>query len=238
MLEQRARGAGGAKVIEHFGLTLSNGNEVAFQGSAIFGYALIFGLVMGAIGQVLVLTGGVFAVLGDGAAIWATMGYLLARQASAGRTTYDGIVWTGSAVSVYLLAWVFSHCAVRAVLGASSFSAAYGAASGLIVFAPVAAAALGAVAVLSKRAGWLGAACLAAPLAWSLPEMVARGLEGWQYAVVVSIPTLVVALVALRLTWRKGVNWLVFAGACLVGGGATYCILTLISCIKYWSIVW
>jgi hypothetical protein len=52
----------------------------------------------------------------------------------------------------------------------------------------------------------VGDVCLALPIAWSTPEVVALSREGWSYAVVVALPTAALALLPLLAVGRREVR--------------------------------
>lgn len=188
--------------------------------------ASVTGAIAGALAEVLMQIGGRFAYLGSGVAFWMTAGFLVTRLAVPYKTSQaERTVWAGATMVVYLLAWIFAFCVAYGTLGPSSLWVAWYGKLGFVIFAPVLGALIGVAASLSLRPGWIGDACIAAPIAWSLPEVVVNAARGWQSIVAVSLPTLLIALVTTFVLRRRDMKWPVLAGSCVIGAVAAFYLL-------------
>jgi hypothetical protein len=157
------------------------------------------------------------STLGGATAIWITIGFLLAQQIARGRPAYDRIAWISVVSAAYLFAWLIAYHVLFGVLEHLSFAQVWPEARYWIAAVAPACLALGFVAVSSLRDDWLADVCLVLPLGWSLPEVYLSARAGVSYLALVSIPTLLVALVPIaRARDRK---WrLLIAGAALLMG--------------------
>lgn len=187
-------------------------------GSSIIGWALLYGIGLGAIAKLMGLVDGPLRFLGAGVAFWVTAGFLVARHAAKGREPLDGTVWAGTTMAVYMGAWLLSYCAVFGLQSSAGFGAAWLNERIFFIITPAASALLGFIATASLRGDWFGDACLAAPIAWSLPEIGYALSQGWQYAALVALPMALLASVPLAMSRHRRVNWVVFVTACVAGG--------------------
>lgn len=200
------------------------GAALSCGGSPIIGLALAMGAVMGAVAQIARQIDGPLGCLGAGVAFWVTVGFLIARRAARTRGLLDGSVWAGTVMAVYLGSWLLAYCGVFGLREPTGFGAAWLDERYFFIIAPVASAILGLIAALSVTRGWLGDMCLAAPIAWALPEVGMAISQGWQYAAVVALPTVALAIAPPVLSRSRGVNTLAL-GAGLVGGGIVMYVL-------------
>ena len=178
--------------------------------SSALAVALACGLLLGAVakylgtlGRSLGPAGLPLVMLGMGTAVWVTAGFLIARRCAKGRSLLDGIVWAGAAMAVYLSAWLLSYSFVFGLQQDGGFAAAWLNERIYFALAPIAAAGLGFVAAASWRTGWLADACLIAPIAWSVPEVVLAFSIGWQFVLAVGVPALALAGVPVVTTRRR-----------------------------------
>lgn len=195
-------------------------------GVGIIVTALLAGVLAGTIAQLLRQEVGPLAVLGGGTAAWLTIGLLLARPAARARPVLDGTVWAASVAAAYLVAWLLAYCTVFAMRESGGFSAAWLHERLFMAAVTPTSVALGLVAALSLRRGRLGDACLAMPLAWSLPEVVRSLDQGWVYVSLVGLPTLALAVSAVLLARRRHLHVVAFVGALALGGAGMYVVLT------------
>lgn len=195
--------------------------------SSILARALAAGAVLGVIAKLLGGFAGPLALLGVGVALWVTAGFLVARHAARGRGVLDGTVWAGTTMAVYLSAWLLAYCVVFGLQQSAGFGAAWLNERVFFIIAPLASALIGFLAAISWRRDWLGDVFLAAPIAWSLPEVGYSLLQGWRFAAIVALPTLLVACVPLGVARRRR-NWTVVAAACVAGGVIAFLLMRAI----------
>jgi hypothetical protein len=131
-------------------------------------------------------------------------------------------------MAVYLGAWLLSYCAVFGFQQSAGFGAAWLDERIFFIIAPAASVSLGLIATASLRDDWLGDACLAAPIAWSVPEFGYAIAQGWRYAALVALPIALLASVPLASSRHRHVNWAVFGAACAAGGVIAYLLLRVV----------
>lgn len=186
-------------------------------GSAVLAWALLGGAILGAVAKLLGSVGSL-VLLGTGVAFWVSAGFLLARVAARHRGMLDGSVWAGTTMAVYLGVWLLAYTLVFGMQQSSGFGAAWLNERLFFILAPGASAIIGVIAAISLRGDWIGDAFLAAPIAWSLPEVWFAFRGGWQFVAAAAMPTVMIALLPLVSERFRRVNRAVYAGACLVGG--------------------
>jgi hypothetical protein len=188
------------------------------MGSSIIVWALAGGAFFGVIAKLLGSAPGPLVLLGVGVAFWVSVGFVFARNAARHRGMLDATVWAGTTMAVYLGAWLLAYSLVFGLQQSSGFGAAWLNERLFFILAPGASAVIGVIAAISLRADWIGDAFLAAPIAWSLPEVRFSFQQGWQFVVAVALPVVVLALIPLASERHRRVNGTVFAGACIAGG--------------------
>lgn len=197
-------------------------------GSSIIAWALLTGALLGVVAKLLGSVQGPVVLLGVGVAFWVSAGFLLARVAARHRGMLDGTVWGGTTMAVYLGAWLLAYCWVFGLQQASGFGAAWLDERLFFILAPWASVIIGVIAVISLRADWIGDAFLAAPIAWSLPEVRVAFQAGWPFVAAAALPAVVLALVPLASERHRRVNRAVFAGACLAGGAVGFLLMNAV----------
>ena len=186
---------------------------------AMLGGAIVAGVALGVVAKLMGLAGTPVVMLGQGVALWVTAGFLLARRAAKGRGFVDAVVWAGTTMAVYLSVWLLAYTAVYGLQDPGGFGVAWLNERIFFILTPPVAAVIGSVAAISWREGPLGDMACAAPAAWALPEAVHGVVLGWQYAAIVSLPSVLIGLVPILARRDRQVSWVAFAVAC-VGGGA------------------
>jgi len=195
-------------------------------GTASLAYAVLLGLAAGVGAQYLRQCVGPVGALGGSTALWVTLGCVLAWRSVHGRPLVDAWVWAVAIAASYLLAWIFSYHGVFAIRESTGFALAWHEARFWLAAVAPASGILGLVAAGASHPGRFGDICLALPLAWSLPEVVAALDRGLSYFLVVSLPALVVALVPLATERSRGLSRITIAGTALVGALAVYFVLS------------
>lgn len=196
-------------------------------GEAILVWALLVGAVLGAVAKLL---GGVNALvlLGQGVAVWVSAGFLFARRAAKGRDMLDATVWAGTTMAVYLGLWLLGYCAVFGVQQSSGFAAAWLDERVFFIIAPAASAIFGLVATASWRSDWIGDAFLAAPIAWSLPEVALAASQGWLHVATAAVPALVVACIPLAMSRSRRHSRVSIAAMLVMGGAVAFLLITVV----------
>lgn len=166
--------------------------------------AFLAGALLGVVAQFLRQIPGPLMSLGASTAPWVTAGFLLAvwgsRGAPAARRAI--LVATGT-MATYLVAWLVSYHLLFVVRESVRFAAGWREAAPWLVAAIPACPMLGAIAALSHRRGLLGDACLAAPLAWSLPDVLGSLSEGWADVAAVEVPVAVFVVLLIRMAMAE-----------------------------------
>ena len=204
----------------------------------VFPLAAIGGLAAGALAQLLGQTGSWFverhaiAYLGWSTAVWVSVGFLFAWPAARARSVVRGALWAGVTMALYLFAWLLAYCVVFGLCDSSGFWMLWRDERPFEIATIPVSVVIGFIAAGAWRPGRIGSACLAAPLVWSVPEMIqslqpdwlfggAWGPPRWQYALALGLPTLLVALIPV-VRARRRIDWLVFAATVIVGGAVVY----------------
>lgn len=196
-------------------------------GSSIIAWALLGGAILGVVAKLLGSVGPL-VLLGMGVAFWVSAGFLLARAAARHRGMLDGTVWAGTTMAVYLGAWLLGYCVVFGLQQSSGLGAAWLDERLFFILAPGFSGIIGVIAVISLRADWIGDAFLAAPIAWSLPEVWFAFQGGWHFVAASALPVVVIALVPVVSERLRRVNRVVYAGACLAGGAAGFLLMNAV----------
>jgi hypothetical protein len=138
-----------------------------------------------------------WVAIGFAIAVWATRRHLRRPNASA-----IGAV----AAAAYLFAWLFAYHGLFAYRESVGLGAAWREAVPWLVLAGPASFVLGAIAARSHRRGVVGDLCLAAPFAWSLPELGNASSLGWPNGVVVMAVIAAAAAVPLVVAGTRNVR--------------------------------
>jgi len=161
--------------------------------------AAVAGLAMGAVAQLCSQGGEAARELGASTAVWVTVGFVLTWLTARAWTGRDRAAWACVIAAGYLFAWLLAYHALFAILDHVPNSAVWGEAQRFVAAVAPACLILGLVATASLRDSIVGDICLAVPLGWSLPEVVLAARDGWTYALVVGVPTLLAGLAPLLL---------------------------------------
>lgn len=166
---------------------------------------------MGVLAQLLRQVPGSLMSLGASTAPWVTVGFLLAVSASRGAHTPRRAVFAGTGtVAAYLLMWLVSYHLLFVLRESVPLAAGWREAAPWLIAAVPACPILGAVAALSHEPGLLGDTCLAAPIAWSLPEALGSLTHGWCAELVrecvgdaaaITIPVAVLVALLIRMEY-------------------------------------
>lgn len=169
--------------------------------------AVLAGLLLGVVAQLLRQISGPLMDIGAATAPWVSVGFAIAVWAS--RRAWPLRNATAVAIGVvagYLFAWLLSYHGLFAVRESVGLAAAWREAAPWLVLAVPAAPILGYVAARSRRAGLVGDLCLASPLAWSLPEILASRSDGWPDGATVAAVIALVAVLPLAVGARRDVR--------------------------------
>jgi hypothetical protein len=213
-------------------------------GWLVFPVAGAGGLIAGAVAQLLGQWGDSFgsrnalAYLGWATAVWVSVGFLFAWPAARGRTLASGVLWAGSAMALYLFAWLFTYCAVFGLFDSAGFLTLWRDELVYEIATIPASAVIGLIAAGASRPGRTGSACLAAPLVWSAPELIQSvkpdwlfgpvwGPGRWQYMLALGLPTLLVALLPTLRPSRR-INWVAYVATVVIGGAGAFFALRLL----------
>ena len=168
------------------------------------------------------------SALGGATAIWVTLGYLAVRLFAARWRYRDRLAWTCVLSACYLFAWLTVYHLLFGLHWSLSSAQVWSQARYWTAAVAPACLVLGSVAVYSLRRGVLGDICLALPLGWSLPEVVARAGSGAAYLEIISVPTLLVAIVPLLGRRKRRWSVLTVALTVVAAGIATYGLLDVV----------
>jgi hypothetical protein len=185
--------------------------------------AVLAGLLLGTIAQVLRQMSSPLMDIGAATAPWVSIGFVFAVWAT--RRTWPLRNATTLAIGVmagYLFAWLVAYHGLFAVRQSVGLAAGWREAAPWLVLAVPAAPILGFVAARSHRRGLLGDLCLASPLAWSLPEILGSRSDGWPDGAAVAAVIAAVAILPMALASRRDVRF-----SRVVGGFAILGVLAL-----------
>ena len=181
--------------------------------------ALLAGVFFGLVAQVLRQIVGPLMDIGAATAPWVTLGFAIAVWATRKSGSLRDRSKLGIGVmALYLFAWLLAYHALFAVREAVGFGAAWREAAPWLVLAGPACVLLGVVAALSHRPGLLGDVCLAAPIAWSVPEII-KSWQGWSAGETVAVAIAVLAFLPLVVAARRDVRLTRVAFASVLLGG-------------------
>jgi hypothetical protein len=133
--------------------------------------ALFVGISLGVLAQALRQVQGEPMQLGAATAPWLTVGFALAVWAAGRRAG-------GRVLAAYLIAWLVAYHVLFAVGQSVSLAAASREALPWLLLATPICVALAPIAALARRSGIAGDTCLAASIAWSLPETIENAQRG------------------------------------------------------------
>jgi hypothetical protein len=173
----------------------------------ILALGALAGLVLGITAQFLRQIGAPVMALGAATASWLTLGFLFALWATRRSTSLRAASGLGIAtMAVYLFVWLLSYHATFAIRESVTLADGWREAAPWLLLAGPVSVVLGVAAAVAHKRGLVGDVCLALPIAWSTPEVVALSREGWSYAVVVALPTAALALLPLLAVGRREVR--------------------------------
>jgi hypothetical protein len=173
------------------------------------------GLVLGITAQFLRQIGAPVMSLGAATAPWLTLGFLFAIWATRQSTSLRAASGLGIAtMAVYLFVWLLSYHATFAIRESVTLADGWREAAPWLLLAGPVGVVLGVAAAVAHKRWLVGDVCLALPIAWSTPEVVAFSREGWSYAVVVALPTAALALLPLLAVGRREVRLIRVVVAC------------------------
>lgn len=196
------------------------GSRWTFGLPALLAATVLIGVGFGAAAQLLTSSGPALQALGMSTAPWVTVGFVFASIVARRWTGRDRAPWMCVLVALYLYGWLLAYHCLYALI--ENVPAATVWAESRLWVAAVAPAclALGYVAVGSLRSGVVGDVCLAAPLAWSLPEAVGAAYTGWSQALLMTAPLLLVAAAPLVITRDRRWNPTIIVITALLGEAA------------------
>ncbi len=208
----------------------------------VFLLALIGGLAAGALAQLLTQLNGVgwdplpLAFLGWSTAVWVSIGFWFAWTAAQARTFTRGAIWGAIAMALYLFCWLFAYCAVFGLIDSSGFYSLWRDERVYELAVLPVSGVIGLLAAGAWRPGLVGSACLAVPVAWSVPEIVLSvtagywcGAPRWQMVLALALPTLVAAMVPVLRYRPSKMHWPIFVAVIAAGGAAAYLLLRFFS---------
>jgi hypothetical protein len=117
---------------------------------------------------------------------------------------------------LYLVGWIVSYHLTFAIRESVALAAGWREAAVWLFLAGPVSVVLGVAATLAHERGVVGDICVVLPIAWSTPEVVDYVIQGWSYALVVAVPTAVLALTPLIAIGGRNVR----AGRVVVAGVA------------------
>lgn len=170
--------------------------------------ALLAGLCLGVVAQVLRQMEGEAMELGAATAPWLTVGFALAVTAAPRRAG-------GSVLAAYLFAWLVAYHVLYAVGQSVPIAAAAREAVPWLLLAPLVCVVLAPAAGLARTRGIAGDVSLAAPIAWSLPEALENAQRG---DAVVAAAIGVLAFLPVVASGRRDIRLVTFVLAMLALG--------------------
>ena len=172
------------------------------------------GAVLGILAQLLRQVPGPLMALGGATAPWVTVGFLLALWVTR-RTTSHAIGLPIATLAAYLVMWLLSYHLTFAIREAITIPEAWREAAPWMLLTAPASVIFGIATATAHRRDIPGDLCLALPIAWSTPEVIAYSREGWTFAVLVAAPTAVLAFLPLiSMSRRRDVRPLRVLVAC------------------------
>jgi len=193
------------KIRKLIGKSYTGAAPVAVQPAVGVGFwvdSFLIGAILGVIAQFLRQAPGALMDLGASTSPWVNAGFLLSVFASRGaHTLRKAILVSAGTVAAYLYAWLVSYHLLFMLRESISLAAGWREAAPWLVAALPASLVLGTVAAVSHKHGLLGDLCLAAPFAWSLPEVTQALKTDWLTGVTLVIP--IAVLIALLIHMVK-----------------------------------
>jgi hypothetical protein len=199
----------------------------SFRIPAVLAITAIVGVVVGAVAQLLTSASGAVSALGASTAIWVTIGFVLVAGVAKRWSGRDRLPWTCVVMAAYLYGWLLAYHAMYGLIKGPPVMTVWGESRLWVAAVAPACVGLGCLAVGSLRSGVAGDMCLAAPLAWSLPEAVRMISGGWSHGLLLAVPTLLVAAIPLAATRRRRWSPTVVTMTALLGGAALMVVIPL-----------
>lgn len=168
-----------------------------------FAAALIGGVAVGIIAQLLRQHVGALGELGGATAPWITPGFLLAVVTVQGRWFVDRAINGGILSATYLFAWLLAYHTTFALQQSVPLSSAWNQARPWMVAVAPASIVLGLLLGVVGFEDWRGDVALAMPIAWSFPEALRAIQHGWPYFLVEGLPIALIAVAPLALSRRR-----------------------------------
>jgi hypothetical protein len=195
----------------------------------MFAVVALTGVVLGIGAQVLRQISGPVMALGAATAPWLTVGFLFAVWTTRFESALRARTWLGiETMAVYLVVWLLSYHTTFAMRESVALAAGWREAAPWLVLAIPTCVVLGMGAAAANTDGVLGDVCLALPIAWSMPEIVSNVREGWSYALVVGVPTAVLALAPLSAVAQRNIKLTRVVITCVVAGVAGVALLPIV----------
>jgi hypothetical protein len=171
------------------------------------GLVALAAFVLGVTAQLLRQVQEPFMALGAATAPWLTIGFLVAiwvtrQSAPIRRASGLGV----ATMAIYLFVWLLTYHVTFALRESVGLGAGWREAAPWLLVAVPASVVLGIAAAVANRGGLLGDICVAFPIAWSIPEIVANWKLDWLYAMVVVLPTAVLAVSPPLVVRRRDVK--------------------------------
>ena len=195
------------------------GNRWTFGLPALLAATVLIGVGFGAVAQLFTSSGSALQALGMSTAPWVTVGFVLASIVARRWTGRDRALWMCVLVALYLYGWLLAYHCLYALIEDVPAATVWAESRLWVAAVAPACLALGYVAVGSLRSGVVGDVCLAAPLAWSLPEAVGAAYTGWSQVLLVTVPLLLAAAAPL-ITRDRRWNPTIIVITALLGGAA------------------
>lgn len=195
---------------------------------AFLALASLVGVAAGVVAQLLVTTGGAISSFGAATAPWVAIGFIYILQAARRWSGRDRPPWMCVVAAAYLFGWLVAYHVLYGALERPPVATVWAESRLWVAAVAPACVTLGCLAVGSLRPGTLGDACLAAPLAWSLPESVAAVHSSVAQVVLFTVPTLLIAVIPLATARRRWSPTTVTITA-LLGGAALAVVLPSIT---------
>lgn len=168
--------------------------------------ALLGGIGLGVIAQLLRQVQGEAMQFGGATAPWLTIGFGLAVFAARRRAG-------GRVLAIYLLSWLVAYHVLYALGQSVAFSAAFREALPWLILTIPVCVALTPLTALARKKGIVGDACLAVPIAWSIPETLGNAQRG---DVFVATATAMLALLPFAAAGRRDIRIATVAVAVVV----------------------
>jgi hypothetical protein len=195
--------------------------------TALLTLALV-GALIGAAAQLLRQGRGAVAALGASTAPWTSIGFLLAVRLVRARPFAERAVRGGMAMGSYLVGWLVTYHGLFAVRESVGLEVGWQQARPWLAAAVPVSAGVGLVVAASREGGRISEVCLAAPIGWSLPEIVGGVDRGWAYAALVSLPAAFLASIPALAMVGRGFSLVVVLCSSLGFGVVAYVASSLV----------